>query len=183
MSSFQVEFPPYFVDEKPREIITQAYGFEVGFIFSLTGSICCYMRSCCIDLKQRFQRNVVFKRGKHKPWRERPRRRIKNKHRAWIKDDISLYSKLEVHLHTYVVNLCCRLCHEPSLRYRKHAGTITFITFIHLIIPRDHIKYVYGFGYMIRINLKKYYIFRKLRFELVFFLLRKIISNDFYHSF
>jgi hypothetical protein len=37
MSSFQVEFPPYFVDEKPREIITQAYGFEVGFIFPLQG--------------------------------------------------------------------------------------------------------------------------------------------------
>jgi hypothetical protein len=34
-----------------------------------------------------------------------------------IKDDISLYSKLEVHLHTYVVNLCCRLCHELSPQY------------------------------------------------------------------
>ncbi len=37
MSSFQVEFPPYFVDEKPREIITQAYGFEVGFILPSQG--------------------------------------------------------------------------------------------------------------------------------------------------
>lgn len=30
--ALEVEFPPYFVDEKPREIISQAYGYEVALV-------------------------------------------------------------------------------------------------------------------------------------------------------